>query len=197
MIDCPNVEMRDRLPDLANESLDPATRALVVAHVEACAACTAEMEIVRSVRLAMVASTPRVNVANIVLALPSYGMGAVPGVVPITAARSARARSWGTWRVAAAVTLLAGGVGSYAVLRTDSPVRTIDSSAILATSPDTSSGLALTGALSYLTADQLDALVKDIDGIEALPSTEVETGASAVSVPMILPDSVVRELEVY
>ena len=37
----------------------------------------------------------------------------------------------------------------------------------------------------------------DIDGIEALPSTEVETGASAVSVPMILPDSVVQELEVY
>jgi hypothetical protein len=197
MIECPNVEMRDRLPDLANDSLDPPARVLVLTHVEACAMCAAEIEILRSARLVMIESTPRVNVAAIVSALPAPEgvIHAEPGVVPIGRARSARGRNWGSWRIAAAVTVLAGGIGSYAALRPESPLRAIDSTNIA--SVDTTAGLALTGALSYLSAAELDALVDDIGAIEALPSTEVEMGRSAVAVPMILPDSVVQELEAY
>lgn len=198
MTDCLNVEMRDRLPDLANESLDPSARVLVLAHIEECTLCAAEVAILQSVRTVVREATPRVDVASIVSALPrpKTATAAEPGIVPIHSARSARRRTWGSWQIAAAVTMLAGGIGSYAVLRPDSPVPGIDSTGIVAPA-DSGSGLALTGALSYMSDAELDALVRDIDAIEALPSTEVETGRSAVAVPLILPDSVVQELEVY
>lgn len=203
MIDCPNVEMRDRLPDLANETLEPSVRALVLAHVESCVACTQEIEIIRTTRLLMVMSTPKVNVANIMMALPSYdslpraerGVSALPqhGVVPITAARSVRRTSWASWRAAAAITVLVAGVGSYAVLRPDSPVATMDSTGIVVAQGN--SGLALTGALTDLSDAELSALVEDIEKIEALPSADVET-ARVIAAPA-LADSVARELENY
>src|SRR5215216_4966182 len=111
MIDCPNVEMRDRLPDLANDTLVVAERELVLAHLAECPACTAEIEILRTTRLILLKSTPRVNVAGIVSALPQYG------VASIASAPSVRRRNWGnSWRIAAAVTFLAAGLGSYELL---------------------------------------------------------------------------------
>jgi hypothetical protein len=203
MTDCPNVEMRDRLPDLANDSLESAARLLVEAHLETCAACGAEIAIIRSTRLLMRQTTPRVNVASIVLALPAYAdvtareQGSATreaGITPITAARSMRGRSWGSWRAAAAITMVAAGLGSYAVLRSDSPVRTLDSTSIPTTA--TSGGMALTGRLADLSDSELTALVQDIDAIEALPSTEVDI-LTVAAVPTTLPDSVSQELENY
>ena len=182
MIDCPNVEMRDRLPDLANDSLEPAVRELVLVHLAECTACTAEIEILRTTRLIMLKTTPKVNVAGIVAALPQYGSD------PITPARP---RSWASsWRLAAAVTFVAAGIGSYAMLQPGSPV----ARDTIVAQADTTVGLALTGALADLSDAELSALVGDIDNIEALPSTEVETTSSGV--PAILPDSIVQELEV-
>lgn len=192
MIDCLNEEMRDRLPDLANESLESSARVLVVAHIMECASCAAEIEIIRSARLLIVNSTPRVNVAAIVGALPRPGTATSPerGVIPIQSARSARGRSWGSsWRIAAAATFLAAGLGSYAVLRPGSPAA-VDTTVVVSTR-----GLALTGTLADLSDAELDALMKDLDGIEALPSTDVETG-SVVNAATILPDSIDRDLEI-
>jgi hypothetical protein len=186
MIDCPNVEMRDRLPDLANDSLEPAARELVLVHLTECTACTAEIEILRTTRLIMLTATPKVNVAGIVSALPRYG------VTPIIAAPTAQRKSWtNSWRVAAAVTFLAAGIGSFELLDKDAVI-TPDSVAAM---QDSTVGLALTGALADLSDDELGALVDDIAGIEALPSTEV-VPARSISLPAILPDSVVRELEI-
>lgn len=193
MIECPNEEMRDRLPDLANESLESGVRVLVVAHIAECAACAAEIEILRSTRLLLLTATPRVNIASIVKALPSYDSLARPDrrVIPIQSARPARSRPWGSsWRIAAAATFLAAGLGSYAVLRPGSPVVVEDTTVVAV-----NHGLALTGALADLSDAELDALVKDIDGIEALPSTEVEAG-SVVNASNILPDSIGRDLEI-
>ena len=190
MIECSNVAMRDRLPDLANDTLESATRELVMVHLAECVACTAELEILRTTRLILVKTTPKVNVAGIVSALPQYG------VTPIGSAPSVRQRSWATsWRVAAAMTFLAAGIGSYAVLRPDSPVRP-DSVNLRQAVADTATGMALTGALADMSDAELSALAGDIDKIEALPSTEVQTTASEVNAPPIIPDSVVRELEV-
>ena len=205
MTDCPNVEMRDRLPDLANDTLEPAMREVVLIHLAECAPCTAEIEILRTTRLMLVTATPRVNVANIVMALPSYdslpraerGVSALPqyGVTSIAAAPSARRSTWtGSWRVAAAVTFLAAGIGSYAVLRDGSRAKSIDTAAMIAAVRDTSAGLALTGALADMSDADLSALAADIESIDALPSTEVQSG-SGLNVPTILPDSIVRELE--
>src|SRR4051812_48942644 len=119
MIDCPNVEMRDRLPDLANETLELAVRELVLVHLAECAACTAEIEILRTTRLIMLTTTPKVNVASIALAIPQYR-----AATPITAARP---RSWASsWRLAAVMTFLAAGIGSYAVLKPGSAVASRD-----------------------------------------------------------------------
>ena len=190
MTDCPNVEMRDRLPDLANDTLEPAMREVVLIHLAECAPCTAEIEILRTTRLMLVTATPRVNVAGIVSALPQYG------VTSIATAPSARRSSWaGSWRVAAAVTFLAAGIGSYAVLRDGSPVKSLDTSAMIASVRDTSAGLALTGALADMSDADLSALAADIETMDALPSTEVQSTGSGVDVPTILPDSIVRELE--
>jgi hypothetical protein len=192
--------MRDRLPDLANDTLAAAEREVVLAHLAECAACTAEIEILRTTRLILLKTTPKVNVANIVMALPSYESLAQAerggSVKNISSAPSVRGRTWAnSWRVAAAVTFLAAGIGSYELLRDDSPVRPADTT-IAAVTTDTTLGLALTGALADMSDAELSALVSDIDNIEALPSTEVETLGSTVSVPSTLPDSIVRDLEI-
>jgi hypothetical protein len=190
MIDCPNVEMRDRLPDLANETLEPSVRALVLVHLTECAACTAEIEILRTTRLILVTTTPKVNVAGIVSALPQYS-SVRSGQPQIIAPR----HSWATsWRMAAAMTFLAAGIGSYAVLRDDSPVKTIDTAQISSTA-DNAVGLALTGALADMSDAELSALAGDIERIEALPSTEVDLMTSPVQGPTIFPDSTGRDLE--
>jgi hypothetical protein len=186
MIDCPNVEMRDRLPDLANDTLVMAQRELVLAHLAECPACTAEIEILRTTRLILITTTPKVNVAGIVSALPQYG------VASISSAPTMRKRRWAnSWRVAAAVTFLAAGIGSYELLTKEAVVPTIDS---IAAAPDSTIGLALT-ALAVMSDDELSALAGDIESMEALPSTEVETG-SGIGVMGFLPDSVIQDLEV-
>jgi hypothetical protein len=188
MTDCRNVDMRDRLPDLANDSLEPTVRELVLVHLTECIACTAEIEILRTTRLILVKTTPKVNVAGIVSALPQYG------VTSIASAPSVRSRSWAaSWRMAAAVAFLAAGIGSYAMVK-DSPVTPIDSMPITA-STDETVGLALTGALADMSDAELSALASDIDQIEALPSTEVDLMSSPAQIPTILPDTVVRDME--
>jgi len=190
MIDCPNVEMRDRLPDLANDTLVMAERELVLAHLAECIACTAEIEILRTTRLILVTTTPKVNVAGIVSALPQYGQLSLPRGATATRGRSGWANSW---RVAAAVTFLAAGIGSYELMTRDSPVQGVDSMAAMTS--DTTIGLAMTGTLADMSDAEMSALASDIEKIEALPSTEVET-TSRLNVPAILPDSALQELEV-
>jgi hypothetical protein len=189
MTDCPNVEMRDRLPDLANDSLEPAVRELVLIHLTECTACTAEIEILRTTRLILLKTTPKVNVAGIVSALPQYGAQS------ISSAPSVQRRTWAnSWRIAAAVTFLAAGIGSYKLLVDDAAPSLRDTLAAAVT-PDSTVGLALTGALADMSDAELKDLVGDIATIEALPSTEVEA-TSSVGVPAILPDSIIQELEV-
>jgi len=180
--------MRDRLPDLVNERLVAAERELLLAHLTECAACTSEIEILRTTRLILVTTTPKVNVAGIVSALPKYG------VASISSAPSVRRTSWAnSWRVAAAVTFLAAGIGSYELLNKDAPVANVDT--IAAATTDTTVGMSLSGALADMSDAELSALASDIEKIEALPSAEVET-TSRLNVPAILPDSVIQELEV-
>ena len=59
MNDCSNAEIRDRLPDLLHERLDASARATVAAHVADCADCREELELLRDVRAALAAQTPR------------------------------------------------------------------------------------------------------------------------------------------
>ena len=110
MTDCPNAEMRDRLPDLLHERLDVSVRSSVLAHVADCVDCRDELELLRGVKHVLVMQTPRIEVSRVLAALPSP---ATSTTIPLRAAHRSR---WVDWRVAAAVTLLAAGGGSLALL---------------------------------------------------------------------------------
>ena len=65
MTDCPNAEMRDRLPDLLHERLEKSVRAAVMAHVDQCEDCRAEMTLLRDARSALSPAVPAIDVAAI------------------------------------------------------------------------------------------------------------------------------------
>jgi hypothetical protein len=207
MNDCPNAEIRDQLPDLLHDRLDVSMRAAVMAHVDECVDCRSELELLRGVHGMLTAQTPRVDINYVVNALPKRASHALR-VVP-------RRRVWSDWRIAAAVTVLAIGSGSFAVLRqsettpsvtvpplashanpatvdstngvttpsTERVVRVADNAGGSETSPDAArsadeqtgaAGLATTARLADLNERQLQALLDQIDQLQAVPITEPE-----------------------
>jgi hypothetical protein len=200
MNDCVNAEIRDRLPDLLHERLDQGVRASVMAHVESCADCQAELALLRSVNEMLTRATPRVDVSTIVKALPS------PPAVR---------RRWSTWRLAAAAAVIAVAGTSVMVIAnrrtTNAPIATMVATAkttdsvgaeslsastpsaspspeqVVASQPSTAPsrgaqgseaagepGLAMTGRLGELTDDELEQLLREIDEMEAVPLSEPE-----------------------
>ncbi len=128
MNDCPNAEMRDRLPDLLHDRLDARTRAAVAAHVADCADCRAELALLEGVRGMMVARTPRVDI--------NYVVNALPKQYAKTGRVAPRHRTWVDWRIAAAVTVLVVGGGSVAVMNR------AQTSSVVAVAPDSSRSVA-------------------------------------------------------
>ena len=106
MSDCSNADIRDLLPDLLHDRLDAHTRARAVAHVQDCADCRSELELLRSLRGSFDRGTPRVDVDRVVAALP----------LPSSTRRSTRRPVWSDWRIAAAVTFFVAGGTSLAVI---------------------------------------------------------------------------------
>lgn len=97
MGECSNTAVRDALPDLLHGRLSGERLAEVQAHVDACASCRAELQLLALVR--RTARGPRIDVARTVSALPAYRR----------APAWRRALDAPAWRLAAAVVLLAGG----------------------------------------------------------------------------------------
>jgi hypothetical protein len=203
MNDCVNAEVRDQLPDLLHERLEPAVRAAVMTHVEGCADCRAELELLRGVHLMLAKATPSVDVGRIVEALPRR--------------RPARSR-WMDWRIAAAAVLIAvGGASATLIPRHGEQLRP-DTTAVVAkaetpnapssvavpdrqpASPRVDSqpsrvqqvaaqtsdvavdrGIEMTGGLSELSEDELRLLLQEIDELEAVPLTEPEPAVIPVT----------------
>src|SRR5438094_696228 len=122
MTDCPNADIRDQLADLLHDRLDASARAAVMAHVDVCADCRGELELLRSLHHLMIARTPPVNVGRIVAALSTRPIARRRGV---------------NWRLAAAVTVLAVGGTSLAIVNRGrvehrSPTSTGDTTARIA-----------------------------------------------------------------
>src|SRR5215510_12742869 len=131
MNDCVNAEMRDRLPDLLNDRLAANEQAEVVAHLAACADCREELELLRAIRSMLSAPTLRVDVARVVSALPKP---------PSRATSRPTRRTWADWRIAAAITVLAVGGSSVALINRTShvaPVRIDAVSPIADSTPTT------------------------------------------------------------
>ena len=185
MNDCLNAEMRDRLPDLLHDRLSASVRAEVNAHVAACADCREELELLSELNAMFVKSTPRVDVAYVVNALPKPPARA-------TTTRVAPRRTWADWRIAAAVTLLVAGGSSVAVMTrgepsssqhvviaptTDTPsiapanptVKTLPAAAVTVAQ---NASLDMAGHLADLDDEQLEALISEIEQMKAVPITE-------------------------
>ena len=192
MIDCPNGDVRDVLPDFVNERLGAQARADVERHLEACAACRDEVQLLRDLR-ATLRRAPSVDVDAIAAAIPPY--------------RAPVGRGWATgWRTAAAIAAIVVGGASIALLRDDGPTdREVGSGAIAqaptpsvdpapasdvppvapaprgggsidpAPGPVPARELALAGAtIGDLSDVELSALLADLESLEAMPSAEVE-----------------------
>jgi hypothetical protein len=92
MVDCPRDDIRDLLPDLVHDQLEPAERVRVEQHLVDCELCAAELELLRSLR-ATAFATPDVDVDSIARAVVASMQGSdveaarEAGVVPISEAR--------------------------------------------------------------------------------------------------------------
>jgi len=137
MSECLSAEMRDVLPDFVHGQLDDGRAAEVRAHIVNCAACAAEVELLRAVMSAAPAA-PEMNVDRIVRALPTptrHGFllhkGGATGspLTPVASpAMPHRSRIWSrpVVKIAAAVAIVAAGglslVVGRDVLRPDTQV---------------------------------------------------------------------------
>jgi hypothetical protein len=198
MNDCSNANIRDQLPDLLHDRLSVSARAAVMAHVDGCMDCRDELELLRDVRGALVAQTPRVDIAYVIGALPK-----APTRSAVVASARASHRRWADWRVAATVTILIAGGSSVALLNrapNAQPVDTLAHSVPIAevgssaTPPAANTASANTqsaksssseeqnatsdagpdGRFGGLSGAQLKALLGEIDRLEAVPVTEPE-----------------------
>ena len=199
MTDCPNAEMRDRLPDLLHERLETSVRAAVMAHVDQCSDCRAEMALLREVRVVLSPEMRAVDVVAISrVVIEKTRRPAKPGV---------RRSPWMDWRIAASVALLAVGAGSVALLvrspETQSRAAVVADSrsavpnaarpeslaaaptpsgtAPVSTAP--SAELSAAASVGDLSESDLRALLRDLDQIDAVPSAEPEQVNMRVALP--------------
>lgn len=163
MSDCPNVEIRELLPDYLDGRVSASRRAEVESHVASCGDCADELALLRLVRQAYASTAPAVNVAGIVAALPRKPVRRVH-------------RPWRTsqaFQIAAAVTFIALGGISLTVARSflgnDPATITVDT--MVASNPDTPA-ISFAGGVQDLGDADLEALLSALESMEALPVTE-------------------------
>ena len=181
MTDCPDGAVRDLLPELVNDRLEPDVRRRVDAHVRDCADCQQEVELLRAVRVSL-RRGPVVDARAIASAIPAY---------------RAQRRAWGGWRAAAAVVLVAVGGTSVVVLQRESGgVRDTGMTAVVSAAPGTAPvarpsmvatppavgeaarELAIGNpAIDELDDRELSTLLAGLETLEALPSPDEDRSA--------------------
>ena len=186
MNDCMNAEARDALPDLFHGRLSALDTATMKAHVESCADCRAELELMREVR-SSARMAPRIDAAAIAATIPAY-----PAVtVPAQPARASIFSRFGALTMTAAAALIAIGGWALSTGSRSEPTATQSAStspavvtpapAVVPSAPPTPSravqetevaDLSLVGNTADLTDADLEKLVAALDGIETLPAAE-------------------------
>ena len=213
MIDCPNGDVRDLLPDYLHDRLESSARMSVERHLAGCAACREELALLRDLR-GTLQRAPRIDVAAVAAAIPAY--------------RPAARKGWASgWRVAAAITAIAVGGASVALLNrvqnqrqmaegpatqpnvtpyvgpTSTPATTPQpvpvqpraptmahaDPSVTHSEPTTKAAgapsgeeLAIAGGtIADLSDGELSNLLGDIESLDAVPSTEVESTESLLT----------------
>ena len=176
MTDCPNAEMRDRLPDLLHERLETSVRAAVLAHIDECDDCRAEMVLLREARIVL---SPEMRVVDVV---------AISRVViekTRTPVKAAVHRSrWMDWRIAASIAVTATPSAAPNGARPETLVTApMPRSETSATVSSASAELSAAAPVGDLSESDLRALLRDLDQIDAVPPTEPEQVNVRVSLP--------------
>ena len=197
MTECENAEIRDLLPDFANGVLSLAQAERVRTHVNDCAACAEELEIVRAMR-AMPIRPVSLNLPAIVAALPrASGIDSETDTTVISlderrrvAAKSAsRAPRSGVWRMAAAIGVMVIGGWSVFLVRSGGLTMAMNGRADSLSLSDTpfamvSSGAAVSyGGVSDLTDEELQRVLDRLDKWDGATSTET-TASTAPILPV-------------
>jgi predicted anti-sigma-YlaC factor YlaD len=202
MNDCADGEMRDLLPGYVHRTLSAAQRTAVAAHLESCEDCRTEVALIISASRAFAVAD--VDVARIVKSLPAPPRRVVRRTFAGQAQRIAaaiaivalgaftvvalRGKFQGTTHevakttppAAAATELASAPPVQPSPVAVDSPANTLPPAAAAAPRrPSMSFG----GGLSDLSDDQLDALMAELDGLDALPSAEPETHLTPILPP--------------
>ena len=167
MSDCSNVAMRELLPDLLHDRLSGGERAEARRHVESCAACGAELELLGRVRDGALA--PAIDASRIVPAIAPYR------------ARSfwARAAHAPAVRLAAAVVLVAGSVWAVASRPRTVEVVSLDTvvavppAAVVAAAP-AAAELEIGEPLADLSEGDLATLIDELDQLDAVTPAEAD-----------------------
>ncbi|MGH7654700.1 MAG: zf-HC2 domain-containing protein [Gemmatimonadaceae bacterium] len=208
MNDCADGNMRDRLPEYVHGTLSVGERATVAAHLEGCEDCRAEVELIEAAVRAI--PVPTIDIARIVNAMPrsrkaeagsrflntGWRAAAAIGIVAIGAysvAQFEKQRAPARQQVAVATPLASSTTPQRAPAITPSPkvapARADSTSATpaqVAQAAVVTSGqpaMSFGGGLSDLSDEQLDALLGELDGLDALPSVEPETHLTPILPP--------------
>ena len=174
MNDCPNVEIRDALPDFMHGTLDAAAQREIDAHVGACVDCAQELSLLRAVRSAR--SARAVDVSSIVQAIPAPLSDTVRETVRPT--RSFGFVSRGVMRLAAALAIAAIGVGgviaTHQATTHEVGARILPALSVSAGAGGASgeaAGVALVG-VNGLSDDRLETLITEMATLDASPPAD-------------------------
>ncbi|HMA20516.1 MAG TPA: zf-HC2 domain-containing protein [Gemmatimonadaceae bacterium] len=197
MTECINTEVREALPDLLNGRLSALDTATMNAHVEACAECRAELELLREIRASRI--VPRMDAARIASAIAPYAGASV--VTPQHAGRSMISR-FGVLRIAAAAVFVAAGGWALSTSHYWPDSRAVVGEPVVAASPPAATAAASEPAVSVVTTQpaaprasagtevaslslvggtddlsdaDLETLVSDIETIDAMPAAEPQS----------------------
>jgi hypothetical protein len=180
-------ELQEMLPDLLHRKLDARATARVEAHLAACATCTEELSVLRTVAEAAVFA-PAIDIDRIVRQIPPYR-----GVTPVAEA-PARSRIV-SWLVAASLFVVVAGGGSLLMVQQkDSGSRITanalppavvpsrDQSVAIAPAPGVAASatrsvqpthaLTIAAGVDGLSDGDLRQLMNDMDSFDALPAAE-------------------------
>jgi anti-sigma factor RsiW len=168
MSDCPNVEIRERLPEYLSDTLPAPRRHEVRDHVASCNDCAEELALLQLVREAYAQSAAPVNVGAIVAALPRRAPQPVM-------------KSWRrshAFQIAAAISFIALGGMSLTVARSffngGASGSTVDSGSAVTSGTTRSDAhmISFAGGVGDLGDEDIEALLLALESIEALPVTE-------------------------
>ena len=192
MDDCVNGEIRDLLPELVSGTLPAGEVARVQEHVRACAACAAEVELLRTARAAMRIAPP-MNTARIAAAVQaSTSQRLAARRIPARAGRIAAISlvvalgAVGVWSTRDSTVGDSPGVTPAATAATGGSPTVVEQPSA-GTQPRTATRapvqLALGGDMSQLDDAELVALMQEVAALEAMPGAE----AASLAIEPVLP----------